>query len=78
MNLVHGSATTLGIAMFSSVHLVSQTPSSQRAHPALPPVPIPADNPQTAEKVSLGRHLVAFLEALTGMLPVIDRPVLPR
>jgi cytochrome c peroxidase len=37
--------------------LASQSASLLRANPALPPVAIPADNPQTDAKVELGRQL---------------------
>jgi cytochrome c peroxidase len=37
--------------------ITSQAVWSMQANPALPPVPIPPDNPQTDAKVSLGRQL---------------------
>jgi cytochrome c peroxidase len=37
--------------------ITSQAVWSMQANPALPPVPVPADNPQTEAKVALGRQL---------------------
>ena len=37
--------------------MVSQSPPPLRTNPALPPVTIPPDNPQTGEKEALGRQL---------------------
>lgn len=43
--------------VLSVTSLASHAVSSMQANPALPPVPIPPDNPQTDAKVALGRQL---------------------
>jgi cytochrome c peroxidase len=47
----------LGAALVSVAALAAQSPSPPRANPALPPVAIPPDNPQTDAKVALGKQL---------------------
>jgi cytochrome c peroxidase len=47
----------LGVTLVATMPLASQPQGPFRANPALPPVPIPSDNPQTAEKVALGAQL---------------------
>ena len=50
------STIVLAVALVSTM-FVSQSGQKQRANPALPPVAIPHDNPQTKEKVALGSQL---------------------
>lgn len=47
----------IGVALVASVGIASQPAATLRANPALPPVTIPPDNPQTPEKVALGAQL---------------------
>ena len=54
----HGGLTIVQAAIFASaVSLASQSSHAPRANPALPPVTVPSDNPQTKDKVELGRRL---------------------
>jgi cytochrome c peroxidase len=47
----------LGVTLVLTLPLASQRADVLRANPALPAVPIPADNPQTDAKVALGAQL---------------------
>lgn len=50
------TATALGVSLLAS-HANNQSERKFLANGPLPPVPIPADNPQTNAKISLGRQL---------------------
>jgi cytochrome c peroxidase len=50
-------SVTLAAAVVAVAHTASQSPPTLRANPALPPVAVPADNPQTDAKAALGRQL---------------------
>jgi cytochrome c peroxidase len=54
----HSRITIVPVAILASaISMASQSSHAPRANPALPPVTIPAGNPQTKEKVELGRRL---------------------
>ncbi len=45
------------ISLGAMVTLAAHTPPSPSVGGPLPPMPVPQDNPQSAEKIALGRHL---------------------